>query len=187
VEDKEITGKDEKETGGPDQEQGGKQYMGGAEAPEQQPDQPFMGQPYMGQPYMMPPMGQPYMVPPMGYNPYMMPPMPYPVMPGYMPYPPQQGYMPEPPSQEPQHQCGHHQEADPFGGLMGMFGEMIGNNPQLNAVGKMVESTGSDFMKGLVVGAGVAMLLSSETVRTAITDILGKSVSMFTDEQEESI
>lgn len=166
----------------------------------QQPQGQYMGEPQMQQPYMGEPqmqgqfMGNPYM----GgyYNPYMYPPPGYPPMQGYMPYPPyppymppyppQYGFQPAPPPQQGEH-CGHHQQEDPMGGIMGMFGQMIEGNPQLAEVGRMVNATGSDFIKGLVMGAGLAMLLSSESVRSSLSDILGKTIGMFTEDSEEQI
>lgn len=178
---------EEKETnempsGNPEQAQQGYgqeaqgQYMG-----EPQMQQPFMGNPYMGGYY------NPYMYPPPGY-----PPMQgyaaYPPFPPYMqPYPPQYGFQPAPPPPQGGEHCGHHQQEDPMGGLMSIFGQMIEGNPQLAEVGRMVNATGSDFIKGLVMGAGLAMLLSSESVRSALTDILGKATGMFTEDSEEQI
>ena len=160
----------------------------GQQEAEEQMQNPYMGEPQMQQPFM----GNPYM-----YNPYMYPPPSYPPMQGYAPYPPYPPYMPPyppqygfqpapPPPQQGEH-CGHHQQEDPMSGIMGMFGQMIEGNPQLSEVSRMVNATGSDFIKGLVMGAGLAMLLSSESVRSALSDILGKSVSMFTEDSEEQI
>ena len=145
------------------------------------PQQPYMPNPQQ----MMPPQGFPYYMQQPAYG-YMPQPMMYPqqpVMPpqGYYPQEPvQHGYQPPQAGGEG---CGHHQEMDPLSGVMGMFGDMLGNNPQLNEVSKMVNSTGSDFLKGMLVGAGVAMLMSSETVRSALTDIFTKTLG---GEEEEA-
>jgi hypothetical protein len=159
----------------------------GQQEAEEQMQNPYMGEPQMQQPFM----GNPYM-----YNPYMYPPPGYPPMQGYMPYPPyppymppyppQYGFQPAPPPPQDEH-CGHHRQEDPMGGIMGMFGQMIEGNPQLAEVGRMVNATGSDFIKGLVMGAGLAMLLSSESVRSSLSDILGKTVGMFAGDSEEQI
>jgi len=158
----------------------------GQQEAEEQMQNPYMGEPQMQQPFM----GNPYM-----YNPYMYPPpyqpmqgyAPYPPFPPYMPpYPPQYGFQPAPPPPQGEH-CGHHHQEDPMSGIMGMFGQMIEGNTQLSEVSRMVNATGSDFIKGLVMGAGLAMLLSSESVRSALSDILGKTVSMFTEDSEEQI
>lgn len=150
------------------------------------------GNPYANgyyNPYMYPPQG---FQPMYGYVPYPPQMTPYPPY-GYPPYPPQYGYQPYPPQFHHQPHQPHHDEChgqgqeDPMNGLFGMFGQMIENNPQLSEVSRMVNATGSDFMKGLVVGAGVAMLLSSESIRSALTDILGKATGMFTEETEEEI
>lgn len=147
------------------------------------PQMPGGFYPYPGQPYMpYPPM------PPQGYMPYPYPPQyahpQMPPQPGPYQMPPQPGpFQPQYGGPGGEHNCSHEAE-DPFGGILNMFGQMLGQNEQLSAVSKAVNSTGSDFLKGLLVGAGVAMLLGSETVRGALTDIIGKSVNLFDEEPE---
>ncbi|GAB1535096.1 hypothetical protein ADMFC3_07270 [Geovibrio sp. ADMFC3] len=161
----------------------------------------FMGQPDFGfqQPpygYMPPPPPPPYGYmpmppqPPYGYMPQQMPygympppPPPY----GYMPQQPPYGYMPQMPH-EPHHQ--HHEEQhhpeDPFGMIFGKFGDMIKENPHLSAMGKFADASGSDFVKGMLIGAGVAMLFSNDSIKDSLMSIFSKTLGGMTDDAEDA-
>jgi hypothetical protein len=57
--------------------------------------------------------------------------------------------------------------------LFGMFGDMINNNPNLSSLNKIVGSTNSDLLKGVLIGAGLSMLLSSDFVKEMLQGVLG--------------
>ncbi|QAR32904.1 hypothetical protein EP073_05640 [Geovibrio thiophilus] len=154
------------------------------------PEYGFQQQPYG---YMPPPPPPPYGYgymppqPPYGYMPQMpygyMPPPPPPY--GYMPQQPY-GYMPQMPH-EAHH--GNHQEHhgdDPFGMLFGKFGDMIKENPHLSAVGKIADASGSDFVKGMLIGAGVAMLFSNDSIKDSLMSIFSKTLGGMAEDAEET-
>ncbi|WP_265821790.1 hypothetical protein [Geovibrio ferrireducens] len=151
------------------------------------PEYGFQQLPYGHMPPPPPPYGYGFMPPqpPYGYMPQMpygyMPPPPPPY--GYMPPQPPYGYMPQMPHGA-QH-TEHHGE-DPFGMIFGKFGDMIKENPNLSAVGKIADASGSDFIKGMLIGAGVAMLFSNDSIKDSLMSIFSKTLGGMTDDAEET-
>ena len=160
----------------------GAMYMG-------QPAQPLMqGAVYMGQPAQPPMQGAVYMgqpaQPPMQGATYMYPSqqaMNRPVMPHYAapmmpPAMPQEGK-----AKQEGHACnGGDRNED--AGIFGMIKQMVDQNPQLSSLSQYANVTNSEFIKGLLLGAGVALLLSNNTVK----DLLGGFVSGLFGEKEQA-
>lgn len=154
----------------------------------QMPPQPQMIQGPDGYMYQAPQMPQA----PQGQPMYQMPPQPQ-MMSG--PVPPQfigQPQMQIPPmGGQPQQGgpkaggCSHdHKQEDPFGGMFGMFGEMVDNNPNLSALNKMVGATNSDFLKGAMLGAGLTLLLTSDGVKEMLSGLFAGTMDMFGNEED---
>jgi hypothetical protein len=57
-------------------------------------------------------------------------------------------------------------------GIFGMIKKMIDNNPQLSSLSHFAHSANSDLIKGMLLGAGLALLLSNTTMQNTITGFL---------------
>lgn len=129
--------------------------------PPQQPQQPVMGQPVYGQPqqpmYYQPVMGQPV------YGQPLQQPMQQPVF--IQPQPPQQfvtaPQQPTPPSTANMEE------------VMQAVKDAAEGKADPSSLLQIFSSVNDDFWKGAVVGAGLALLGTSEPVRAMFTGLLG--------------
>lgn len=133
----------------------GQMYMG--QAPVQQPmQQPMQGQMYMG--HMVQP-GYPVQQPPV---------MNRQVSPFYTaPMMPHSGS--ETTKGEHSCNCGGHNNED--AGIFGMIKQLVDKNPELSSLSAYANATNSDFIKGLLIGAGVALFFSNSTVQDSIAGL----------------
>jgi len=160
----------------------------------QQPQMPQMP-PQGFQP--MPPQGfMPQPEPQMMYQQPQMPQMPQMGQPMMPPQQPMYGYMPQmPPQMPPQDKgksgggCSHDHEAqagDPFGGMFGMLEGMIDKNPNLSTLSKIAGIANNDFLKGVMLGAGITLLLTSDGVKDVMGGLFSGAMNMFNEDEENT-
>ncbi len=85
-----------------------------------------------------------------------------------------------PPAQE-EHSCGCGGGKEDAG-IFGMIKQMVDNNPQLSSLTQYANATNSELIKGVLLGAGIALLLSN----TAVKESLGGMVSGLFGGKEQS-
>lgn len=122
----------------PNGQQPGPVYPGGVAGPAYAPYPP---------PYQTAQPGQPYQA--------------------YQPYQPNPGAMPPPPFPGAPAADNKSQE-NRYGELYGLISEAANGNADVSSFMRFFQSTSSDFWKGALVGAGLALLLTNDTVKSAI-------------------
>jgi hypothetical protein len=133
--------------------------------------------------------------PNMGPQPGAMPHMGYQPHPGQMPH---GGYQPHPgfqPGQEGNpYTCGHDtshgpghpkHDAHQYGQFMGIVNDIANGNADPSKIMSMLGSIDGQFWKGALVGVGVTLLLTNDTVKSTLMGALAGVMGTFTKETEE--
>ncbi len=85
--------------------------------------------------------------------------------------------------------AGHSQDAkhleNKYGQLYGMINEAASGNPDISKFMNFFSSTSSDFWKGALVGAGLTLLLTNDTIKGAIAGSVSSVWGAFSKKAEE--
>ena len=72
-----------------------------------------------------------------------------------------------------------------YGQLMGIVSDFANGTPDISKVAGFLESCDTQFWKGTVVGVAVTLLLTSDTVKSAVFGTLGGVMDTFRKEKED--